>query len=473
MDYKGYNIAVIGAGPAGLTAAYELLKANAKVEIFEASGAVGGMSKTLSLWGQLVDLGPHRFFSSDPRVNRLWFEVMGKEYVTVNRLTRIYYKNIFFKYPLQPFDALKGLGLFEAARCISSYLAAKTAPKNPKETFEEWVVDKFGRRLFNIFFKSYSEKLWGIPCSELNADFAAQRIKKLSLFEAVKDAFIKSKGRHKTLADRFAYPLKGTGMVYEKMTAKIIEMGGKVYLDSPVNGLAISNGGEIRLKLAGGEERSFTHLVSSMPITALINQIGAPEPVMASARKLTFRNTILVYLEVHGIGHFPDQWIYVHSPDLKTGRITNFRNWSPSINGQSENTIICLEYWCNSDDEMWQRDNDSLITLASREALATKLIPAGSILQGFVVKLPNSYPVYARNYRQYLKPVQEYLSRFKNLILIGRYGSFKYNNQDHSILMGLLAAEKILKNPELDLWEVNTDDEYQEEAGYPEQRFKD
>ena len=228
------KIAIIGAGPAGLTSAYKLAKEGISVELFEASDAVGGMAKSFSLWGQLVDLGPHRFFSSDPRVNQLWLEIIGKNYSMVSRLTRIYYKKTFFDYPLKAMNALFGLGIIQSTICVLSYIHAKVFPMKDESTFEAWVTNRFGKRLFTIFFKSYSEKLWGISCKELDADFAAQRIKKLSLYEAIKAAVFKSGGsKHKTLVDEFAYPHQGAGAVYDLMAQKIIELGGQIHLKTP------------------------------------------------------------------------------------------------------------------------------------------------------------------------------------------------------------------------------------------------
>jgi len=458
------KIAVIGAGPAGLTAAYQLAKEGLYVELFEASDAVGGMAKTVALWGQLVDIGPHRFFSSDPRVNHLWLEVVGENYSMVSRLTRIYYKKTFFDYPLKAINALFGLGIIQSTICVLSYVHSKLYPIKDESTFEAWVTNRFGKRLFTIFFKSYSEKLWGISCKELDADFAAQRIKKLSLYEAIKAAVFKSGGsKHKTLVDEFAYPHEGAGAVYDLMAKKILELGGVIHLRTPVQSVHTSvKGSAPGLKLENNLEMSFDHIISSMPITHLVARMGAPKNIQEHASALKFRNTILVYLQVNAISPFPDQWIYVHSAELQTGRITNFKNWVPSIvKGQNE-TILCLEYWCNDEDAMWKMDHNALISLATEEIYQTSLIPKDTVLAGKVIRVPKCYPVYATGYRYHLDPVEQYLSEHTGLSVIGRYGAFKYNNQDHSILMGILAAENITKNTKHNLWEINTDYEYQE-----------
>lgn len=462
------NIAIIGAGPAGITAAYKLTQKGMRVTVFELSDAPGGMAKTIPLWGRLVDLGPHRFFSSDPRVNELWLEAVGDNYEMVNRLTRIYYSGVFFDYPLKAFNALFGLGVLEAIRCTFSYLYSKLAPRKSEQTFEDWVSNRFGYRLYTIFFKSYSEKLWGISCTDLDADFAAQRIKKLSLFEAVKSAIVGSGGdKHKTLVDEFAYPNLGAGEVYSRMAKNIIGLGGEIYYNTPVSGVKIDKSAQSKIGVVlehGTEPLYFDHVISTMPITALVDKLDAPDKVKQNAKALKFRNTILVYLLVDAKELFPDQWIYVHSADLKTGRITNFNNWVPSLNGDSTGTILCLEYWCYDDDKAWNQSDNALIALAETEAYSTKLIPNQSVKDGRVIRVPKCYPVYERGYRENLKPVEDFLCEISNLSVIGRYGSFKYNNQDHSMLMGILAAENIADGKLHNLWEINTDYEYQESS---------
>jgi len=460
------KIGIIGAGPAGITAAYELAKAGADVHLYEAGPDVGGLAKSLDLWNQRVDLGPHRFFSSDTRVNELWLEVAGKDYAMVDRLTRIYYKKKFYFYPLKPFDALFNLGFFQAFLCVLSYVKEKISPTPDDGTFESWVVNRFGRRLFDIFFKTYSEKLWGISCKELDADFAAQRIKKLSLFEAIKNAVFGGGGnKHKTLVDQFAYPLLGSGMVYENMRDSILSHGGHVWLNTPVKRLITSNGKATALELENAEVHEFDHIISSMPISHLVTRIpGVPEEIKNLASSLQFRNTILVYLHVQGVDLFPDNWLYVHSADLQMGRLTNFRNWVPDIYGKENSSILVLEYWCYDEDSLWKDSDASLIALAKKELIQTGLIKNASISDGHVHKISKCYPVYEMGYRKKLVPVEEYLSGIQNLSVIGRYGAFKYNNQDHSILMGILAAENILKDSKHNLWDINTDYENYQEA---------
>lgn len=467
------NIIVIGAGPAGLTAAYQLSKFKGtkvqSIKLFEASDKVGGMSASLKLWNQIVDLGPHRFFSNDPKVNQFWLEIVGNDYEMVQRLTRIYYKGKFFYYPLRAFNALFNLGILEAFQCFFSYLPNKLGlVKNNQDTFEGWVTQRFGKRLFDIFFKTYTEKLWGIPCSELDADFAAQRIKKLSLSEAILNAlnFIDKK-KHKTLIDEFAYPLYGTGSVYEKMKKQYENQGGQIYLNTAVKKVIIENQKAIGVQLQNGEIHYADYVISSMPLSIMVEHLNNLSPnIYDKVKQLKYRNTILVYLNVPSENVFPDQWIYIHDKNLQTGRITNFRNWVPTLFGNEKSTILALEYWCYDHDAIWNQNENELMDLAKKELYLTNLVHKNLNIQEVkVIKLKNSYPVYFRNYKQVLEPIQNYLKTIPNLLAIGRYGAYKYNNQDHSILMGLLATENILYNANHDLWSVNTDYEtYQEKS---------
>jgi protoporphyrinogen oxidase len=462
------RVGIIGAGPAGLAAAYQLSKRGIRTEVFEAGPTVGGLSRTFELWGQQVDLGPHRFFSQDRRVNELWLDVVGRDYRMVDRLTRIYYRQRFFHYPLKPLNALWNMGPAGALACVGSYVRQKLRPSgsaDDPQTFESWVVRRFGRRLFEMFFKSYSEKLWGIPCDALDADFAAQRIKKFSLGEAVKAALGLGKQRHKTLVDQFAYPTGGTGLVYERMAQGIEKHGGKVHLRAPVRRLVHDHGQVGGLELADGTRRPFDHVVSTMPLTLLVRGLGElPEPVRRGVDALRFRNTVLVYLHVGAADLFRDQWLYIHSPELGMGRVTNFRNWVPDLYGDSPNTILALEYWCYDEDPLWHEDDASLIERATAEMRATGLVGTAPVLAGQVERIRRCYPVYERGYKKHLDPVVAHLRQFRNLHVIGRYGAFKYNNQDHSLLMGLLAAENIALGRRHDLWAINTDTEYQEAA---------
>ena len=389
----------------------------------------------------------------------------------VDRLTRIYYQNRFFHYPLKPLtrQRLVEYGAGQRRRpCLASYAKERLRPSfaaEQNQTFESWVVGRFGRQLFEMFFKSYSEKLWGIPCDQLDADFAAQRIKKFSLGEAIKSALGIGKNKHKTLVDQFAYPTGGTGMVYERMAQRVEELGGAVHLNAPVRRILHHDREVHGLELVDGRIEPFDQVISTMPLTLLVRGLGdLPAEVAAGVEQLRFRNTVLVYLNVDQADLFGDQWLYVHSPELGTGRVTNFRNWVPELYGDEKTSILALEYWCYDEDELWREGEDSLIERATREIRATGLIGSAKVLAGHVHRIRRCYPVYAQGYKKHLTPVVEHLRQYRNFQAIGRYGSFKYNNQDHSILMGVLAAENILEERNHDLWAVNTDSEYQEAA---------
>ena len=460
------RVGIIGAGPAGITAAYELTKRGVRVEVFEAGPHVGGLARTIDLWGQRVDLGPHRFFSKDARVNRLWHEVAAGDFKVVKRLTRIFYDSKFYDYPLRPSNALKNMGVVSAVSCVASYarqLIVNRGLKDEPATFEEWIVSTFGRKLFEMFFKSYSEKLWGIPCSELDADFAAQRIKKFSLGGAVLNAVGLGRGRHATLVEQFEHPVGGTGMIYERMAAAIRQKGGTVNLSAPVSGITADGAG---LRFPDGCVEAFDHIVSTMPLTLMVKSLpDIPQEVEQALAKLAYRNTILVYLRVNKTSLFPDQWLYVQSPELRLGRVTNFRNWGEELHAGSDDTILALEYWCDAEDPVWTSGDDDLIALGTGELRQTGLLHGAEVLEGHVIRLPRCYPVYRAGYKQWLAPVIGHLRKLPRVTAIGRYGSFKYNNQDHSILMGLLAAENIAEGASHDLWRINTDyGEYQEKA---------
>lgn len=462
------KIAIIGTGPAGLAAAYRLAaNEENEVTVYEASDSPGGMCKSLDLWNCKVDIGPHRFFSYDTRVNQLWLEVVGKGYKMVNRLTRIYYKNKFFFYPVQAFDALKKVGLFTAAECFFSYLKQQIAPIRQDGSFESWVTKRFGKKLYTMFFKTYSEKLWGIKCTDLDDDFASQRIKKLSMTEVIVNALKLKKNQHKTLVDRFAYPVEGTGMVYRKMAEFIEAKGGKIWYNTPVSRVVVENGKATGIVPAGSDAvYPYDEIISTMPFTDLLEGISEmPSSLSPLLKKLRYRNTVMIFLKVEGIDLFEDNWLYVHSPELQMGRVTNFRNWIPDIYGDSNSTILALEYWCYDEDDFWHFSDEQFIAQAKDEMQKTGLLKGCPVTDGYVYKIHRSYPTYHKGYKHDLAPLEEYVQTIEHLQCIGRYGAFKYNNQDHSLLMGILAAENINDNTQHNLWNVNTDyDTYQESS---------
>lgn len=463
------RIVILGAGPAGLTAAYELSKSKGKqIDVIEISEHVGGMARSFKLFNQTVDVGPHRFFSSDSRINKLWLEVVGSEYKMVNRTTRIYYKNKFFNYPLKAFNALANLGVWETILCVMSYLLAKIAPPKQINNFETWVVSRFGYRLFRIFFKDYTEKLWGISCQELGTEFAEQRIKKFSLGEAIITLLPLKKNKHKTLVDQFAYPLKGNGDVYDKMAIKFESNGGKIHYKQAAKKIEVNAGNTgFRITLVDGSILDCEELISTMPINNLISIFEPASPdIIKSSKELKFRNTIILYVNIKKEHLFRDQWLYIQDNSAVCGRITNFNNWVPDIRqGNEGNTILALEYWCFEQDAIWSLPEHELKQIAMQDLITCKFIDSEQDVIGFKSLLvPKCYPIYFGDYKTQLENIKHFFNQYKGLQLIGRYGSFKYNNQDHSILMGYLAARNILLDEKNNLWDINTDYEYQESS---------
>ena len=459
------KVAVIGAGPAGLTCALKLAEAGMEVDIYEREESVGGMTKSFDLWGQRVDIGPHRFFSMDEKINSFWQEQVGEEYVMVDRLTRIYYNKKFFLYPVKAMNALMNLGVIEATACVLSYLKACFAKKGDEKTFEEWVSHKFGYKLYSIFFKTYSERLWGISCKDLDADFARQRIKGLDLFEVIKAAVLPQKGtKHKTLVEQFAYPNMGAGVPYDNISDKIKELKSHVYCETTIKGLSVDKGKCNGIIKEDGTVLLYDYVVSTAPFTDMIKSIpGLDENVYQAADELVYRNTTLVYLKVNKKDLFKDNWLYIHDKSVQFGRMTNFRNWSPYITRNEDATILALEYWSYDDDELWNTTDRELINVAKKEAARTGLVNEEDIEDGCVLRLHRSYPVYSTGYQDKVDILQKAADSIENVTFIGRNGSFKYNNQDHSILMGLLAAENIISGEKKNnLWVVNTDYDYQE-----------
>lgn len=462
---------ILGAGPAGLAAGLKLAENNYKVVIIERGKRVGGISRTEEYKGNLFDIGGHRFFTKDKRVDNLWRKTLGQEFLERQRLSRIYYNKKFFDYPLKIGNALRNLGLVNSLLVGFSFLATrvKIIVRKPKEdNFEEWVSNRFGRRLFNIFFKSYTEKLWGISTKELSSEWAAQRIKDLSLVKAVKDAFLKTNGEIKTLIKKFNYPRKGPGMMYEKMAENIEKQGGKILLNSYVykinhDGKRITSVSVIREK---GEKQKIEgeNFISTLPVNKLVFKFfpKAPAEVIRAAQNLKFRSFIIVALVVDGEDLFPDNWIYIHEPEVKMIRIQNFKNWSPWMVKDKSKTIVGVEYVCWEGDDFWNQTNEELIALAKDELAKVGLVKKEQIIDGKSIKVADAYPVYDPTYKHNLKAILDYLNNFKNLQTIGRAGMFRYNNMDHSVLTGLYAAENIMGGNR-DIFEVNKEQEYHEE----------
>ena len=440
------NVAIIGGGPAGLSCAHELTKSGVSVEIFEASEEVGGMCRSFELWGQTVDLGPHRFLTSDPRVLAFFDQVLKGDHVAVDRLTRIAYNGQFFSYPLRAWEIPRKLAPTVVAKALVDYAREMFRSKASVGNLEDWLVSRFGRTLFEIFFKDYSEKLWGVPCKEIEASWAAQRIKGLSLGEVLLKALGATGRKHKTLAERFLYPRKGAGQLYLNAAEQIESGGGSIHLGCPVESVLVKKNRVAGLRLKDGQVVDADAVVSTMPLTHLVATLpDTPPEVRAAAEELDFRNTLLVYLEVDAPDVFDDNWIYVHSKQVKHGRITNFRNFSEALSNGKETSILCLEFWAYRDEQAWEEPDATLIERAKLELRQLELLPAGvQILNAKVARVPNCYPVYRLGYATRLAAVLDHLEEIQGLIPIGRYGSFRYNNQDHSIAMGLQAADSLL-----------------------------
>jgi protoporphyrinogen oxidase len=398
-------------------------------------------------------------------VNDLWRETLGEDFLPVNRLTRIYYKNKFFLYPLKPMNALFGLGFFPSISIVGSYVWAKLFPHKEEKNFEQWTTNRFGKKLYKAFFKTYTEKLWGIPCAEIEASWVAQRIKGLSLTTAVKNALFPDKsGKVKTLIDQFHYPKYGAGSMYEKIAENAKRSGAEIFLESEVVNLALEDGKVKSAVVKGenGEKKEYfaDHFLSSIPLTHLVKRISpSVDPEVAeAARSLKFRGTIMVNLIYSSKNPFPDNWIYVHSAEAKTGRIGSPKNMSKFTSPDENKTPLSLEYWCNEGDEMWKMPDEELVKLGVRDLDKLDLAKKEDFVDGFVARVPKTYPVHDGTYAKNIEKIRNYLDKIKNLQPIGRYGMFKYNNMDHSILTGLFAAENILGKSH-DIWKVNTEEE--------------
>jgi protoporphyrinogen oxidase len=462
---SGGKTVIIGAGPAGLTAAYELSKSGRRSIVLEREDTVGGLARTLAFKGYLFDIGGHRFLTKVALIEKIWREILGEDFLTRPRLSRILYRSKFFNYPLDPGNALAGLGIVEAMRCGLSYLWARMVPQKPEDHFQAWVANRFGQRLFKIFFESYTEKVWGMKCTEIQAEWAAQRIRGLSLYSLVCDALgLRRKGPQaiKTLVHEFHYPRLGPGMMWERASSIIRSRGSEVVFRAPVEKV-LWESGRVTGVLAGGKLYEGDSFISSMPIRELIETLdpAPPEWLGNAATDFNYRDFITVALIIRGKELFPDNWIYVHDPGVRVGRIQNYKNWSPDMVPDAENTCLGLEYFCFEGDGLWSMPDQELIDLAGREVHALGLAPRSAILEGKVLRVQKAYPVYDDTYARGLEAVRSFLTMVPNLQLVGRNGMHRYNNQDHSMLAGVLAARNIL-GERYDLWRVNADADYLE-----------
>ena len=465
----GDRVVIIGAGPAGLTGAYLLAKEGHDVCVLEGTDQVGGISRTAQYKGYRFDIGGHRFFTKIEPVERLWREVLGAEFITAPRLSRIYYNGKFFHYPLKPANALFGLGLLNAGLILASYAKAKLSPSAIEDNFEQWVSNRFGKRLYSIFFKTYTEKVWGIPCTEIRAEWAAQRIQNLSLAKAILNAasLNKRSTKIKTLINEFQYPRLGPGQMWELCSERVRERGGRVLMEHKVASIEVENG-RVRAVVAntpGGRVRvEGKHFISTMPLRSLVRAItpAAPKAALESALGLRYRDFLVVALIVDKEPLFPDNWIYIHDPGVKVGRIQNFNNWSRALVPDANRTCLGLEYFCFEGDGLWTSSDAELIELAKREVERLGLVDAKLVVDGTVVRVPKAYPIYDAEYRGHLDGARAYLDRLPNLHPVGRNGMHKYNNQDHSMLTTMMVLAN-MQGAQHDVWSVNTDYEYHEE----------
>jgi len=473
------DVLVIGAGPAGLTTAYCLTKATPSVLVIEKDPTyVGGISRTVRYKDFLFDIGGHRFFSKAKEVVDLWHEILPDDFIARPRLSRIYYGGKYYSYPLSAFEALRNLGLVTSAACMLSYALAKARPIAAPKSFHDWVRNQFGERLFQIFFKTYTEKVWGMSCDEISADWAAQRIKGLDLRVAVINALKRSFGRKagpaaggdvvKTLIETFQYPRRGPGMMWEAAAARVRERGGRVLMGRELAALAFDDKTKLwNVAVAtvdgGAEQYTARHVVSSAPVRELVGKI-APRPIsLMHARALRYRDFLTVALMVDKPDLFPDNWIYIHDPSVKVGRVQNFRSWSPEM-VPSGMTCLGLEYFCFEGDGLWSAPDAELIALAKREIAKIGLVSEADVVDGCVVRQPKAYPVYDEAYRDHVDAIRRDLEgSYPTLHLVGRNGMHKYNNQDHAMMTAMLTARNILANERIyDTWQVNEDAEYHE-----------
>jgi len=469
----GDRVVVIGAGPAGLTLAYLLVKQGVAVTVLEGSDTVGGISQTARYKGYRFDIGGHRFFTKIAPVQALWEELLGEDFIDVPRLSRILYDGTFFDYPLKPFNALAGLGAVESVRVIASYTKSWLTRNGLEETFEQWVVNRFGRRLYEIFFRTYTEKVWGIPCTEIRAEWAAQRIKGLSLARALLSA---SPLQHRysgitSLIDTFRYPRLGPGQMWEACRDRIVDAGGSILFSHRaeqvecVDGMATA----VVASHAGRSVRlEAEHVVSSTDLRTLVQAMGDQVPLAAqtAAAGLRYRDFLVVALILEGEGLFPDNWIYVHTPGVRVGRVQNFNNWSAEMVPEPGRTCLGMEYFCFEGDGLWSASDAELVALASRELEVLGLAGGAPVVDSTVVRMRKAYPVYDADYRANLDGVRSVLDQIPNLHTVGRNGMHKYNNQDHSMYTAMLTVDNMLGQAQHDVWAVNTDLEYHEEQRY-------
>jgi protoporphyrinogen oxidase len=463
---------IIGCGPAGLTAAHELVKRGSRVLILEQDQTqVGGLSRTVEYKGFRFDIGGHRFFSKNPEIEALWDEFLGRSLETRQRLSRIYFRGRFFKYPLELTDAFAGLGPLEFVACGWSYVLARLKPRRQPENFEDWMVPAFGRRFFEMFFKTYTEKVWGLPCEKISADWAAQRVRGLTMASIIRAALgmrPRSGPTVKTLVDKFRYPTLGPGEVWQAAAVRVQQLGGRIQMGERVVRLVRDRRRINAVVTVNGKSESVwesEHVLSTMPIAELVAAFDPPAPaeVESAASSLKYRDFLTVAVIFDQSHLFPDQWIYVHDPRVRVARIQNFKNWSTAMVPDQRFTVLGLEYFCSAGDPTWEMTDDELLRLARAELSILRLAEDSKFIDGVVLRQTKAYPIYDRGYREKVVIVRDFIAReARNLQLIGRNGMHKYNNQDHAMMTGLIAARNLM-GESYDAWRVNSDAQYMEE----------
>ena len=477
-DDQAVDVAIIGAGPAGLTAAYQLTKLGYSVTVIEKDPVyVGGISRTVEHDGFRFDIGGHRFFSKSKEVVDLWNEILPDDFIERPRMSRIYYEGKFYSYPLRGFEALMNLGIWRSAMCMLSYAKAKAFPtKNPR-SFEQWVVNQFGHKLYSIFFKTYTEKVWGMPCDEMSADWAAQRIKGLSLGGAVIDGLKRSLGLNKrrndgmavkTLLETFRYPRQGPGMMWDAARDKVLAGGNRVLMGTALHQISQDQAtGRWRVAARRGDEMltiNAGHVISSAPMRELAGRIHPLPVTLPNALDLNYRDFLTVALMIRSDDLFPDNWIYIHDPRVKVGRVQNFRSWSPEMVPDEALACVGLEYFCFEGDGLWSASDDDLVALATKELATLGLADPATVVGGRVVRQEKAYPVYDDAYRTNVEEMRgELEARYPTLHMVGRNGMHRYNNQDHAMMTAMLTVRNIQAGERIyDIWAVNEDAEYHE-----------
>lgn len=464
MTIKHYDLIIIGAGPSGISAGYEAQKHTKSILFVELNDIPGGLARTISKYNCKFDIGPHRFYTKNNEVNDLYKKVLGEDLIYVNRLTRILYNRKYFNYPLSVFNALFGLGIITSINVLFSYFKSKLI-KIKINNFEDWVISNFGRKLYEIFFKTYTEKVWGIPCTDISKDWASQRIKNLSLLSAVKNAIFPD-NKVKSLVSKFYYPKYGAGFFYEKLLKKITEKGADVLFKHKLEKIDESNKKISVLDLNSGTILNFSYdnLICSNPINETLKLLkNKDENIIKLYSKLKFRSHIGIKLLIKG-DIFPDNWIYIHSKEVKIARIANYNNFSNYMSYDKDIHPVTVEYFTFEDSDLWRMKDKDIIDFCISELKTINILKKNnSIINSFVLKSKNSYPLIDIESNELMQSIKAYLFKLNNIHTIGRCGMFRYNNQDHAILSGLYVIRNIFEKKRIDLWNINTDEEYLEE----------